>query len=106
MAWDATVIDTLAESYRARSAEAAGDAAEITAERKSIPQFNLHRPTALCPWPSKLLASSITKAWLSLITLATASHKIAGDSKEAACILLLSNSKYRTRTCCRVVQRQ
>src|SRR6218665_442615 len=34
-AWDATVIDTLAESYRARSAEAAGAAAEIAAERKS-----------------------------------------------------------------------
>src|SRR6218665_3461497 len=32
---DSTVIDTLAESYRARSAEAAGAAAEIAAERKS-----------------------------------------------------------------------
>ena len=35
LAWDATVIDTLEESYRARSAEAAGAAAEIAAERKS-----------------------------------------------------------------------
>jgi len=35
LAWDATVIDTLAESYRLRSAETAGAAAEIAAERKS-----------------------------------------------------------------------
>ena len=35
MAWDATIIDTLAESYRARSSEAASAAAEIAAERKS-----------------------------------------------------------------------
>src|SRR6218665_4047799 len=40
--------------------------------RPSTPQFYLH--TVLCPWPSKLLAPSITKAWLSLIILATASH--------------------------------
>src|SRR6218665_3846012 len=44
--------------------------------RPSIPQFYLRRPTALCPWPSKLLAPSITKAWFSLIILATASHKL------------------------------
>src|SRR6218665_1539356 len=42
--------------------------------RPSIPQFYLH--TALCPWPSQLLAPSITKARLSLIILATASHKL------------------------------
>src|SRR6218665_4173350 len=42
--------------------------------RPSTPQFHLH--TVLCPWPSKLLAQSIMKAWLSLIILATASHKL------------------------------
>src|SRR6218665_1792899 len=42
--------------------------------RPSTSQFYLH--TFLCPWPSKLLAPSITKAWLSLIILATASHKL------------------------------
>src|SRR6218665_2432230 len=42
--------------------------------RQSTPQFYLH--TVLCPWPSKLLAPSITTAWLSLIILATASHKL------------------------------
>src|SRR5688572_11580450 len=35
LAWDATVIDTLAESYRTRSAEVAGAAAEIAADRKT-----------------------------------------------------------------------
>src|SRR6218665_420485 len=47
--------------------------------RPSIPQFYLH--IALCPWPSKLLAPSITKAWLSVIILATATNywKQQGD---------------------------
>ena len=35
LAWNANVTDTLAESYRAKSAEAAGAAVEIAAERKS-----------------------------------------------------------------------
>jgi len=35
LAWTATVIDTLAESYRIRSAEDAGAAAEIAADRKT-----------------------------------------------------------------------
>src|SRR6218665_1035127 len=39
-----------------------------------IQQFYLQ--TALCPWPSKLLAPLIMKAWLSLISLATALHKL------------------------------
>src|SRR6218665_3786519 len=42
--------------------------------RPSTPQF--YMLTVLCPWPSKLLAPSITKAWLSLIIVATASHKL------------------------------
>ena len=48
--------------------------------RPSTPQFYLH--TVLCSWPSKLLAPSITKAWLSLIILATAFAQITGDSRE------------------------
>src|SRR6218665_1613982 len=47
--------------------------------RPSTPQFYLH--TGLCPWPSKLLAPSIRKAWLSLIILATASHKLLVTAK-------------------------
>jgi len=35
LAWDATVIDTMAESYRTRSAEAVGAAAEIAADRRT-----------------------------------------------------------------------
>src|SRR6218665_907291 len=35
LAWDAAVIDTLAEPYCTRSAEAAGAAAEIAADRKA-----------------------------------------------------------------------
>src|SRR6218665_3507164 len=42
--------------------------------RPSTPQFYLH--TVLCPWPLKPLAPPITKAWLSLIILATALHKL------------------------------
>src|SRR6218665_2053094 len=61
--------------------------------RQSIPQYYLH--TALCPWPSKLLATSIPKAWLSLIILATASHKLletAGRLHYSTNAYLLSSS--------------
>jgi len=35
LVWDATVLDTLAKSYRKRLTEAAGAAAKIAATRKS-----------------------------------------------------------------------
>ena len=48
-AWDATVIDTLAESYRARSAEAAGAAAEIAEERKPAKYTTIQGRLSLYP---------------------------------------------------------
>ena len=54
MAWDATVVDTLAPSYVAVSAQVTGSAAQVAAERKvskyaSLPASHLIVPIAIEP---------------------------------------------------------
>src|SRR6218665_1561746 len=77
LAWYAIVIDTLAESCRARSAEAAGAADEVAAERKSAKYTAILPSVFFVPLTFETpLDPSVTRAWFSFLTLDTASCRL------------------------------
>jgi Reverse transcriptase (RNA-dependent DNA polymerase) len=82
LAWDATVINTLAESYRSRSAEVAGAAAEIAADRKTAKYTAILPSYCFVPLAFETLGP-INQDGLALIKLL--GHRLAqitGDNRE------------------------
>lgn len=82
LAWDATVIDTLAESYRARSAEAAGAAAEIAAERKSAKYTAILPAYCFVPLAFETLGPINHEGMAFFNNLGHRLAQITGDSRE------------------------
>src|SRR6218665_385151 len=81
LAWDATVIDTLAESYRARSSEAAG-VAEIAAERKSAKYTAILSAYSFVPLAFETLGSINHEGMAFFNNLGHRLAQITGDSRE------------------------
>jgi hypothetical protein len=82
LAWDATVIDTLAESYRSRSAEVAGAAAEIAADRKTAKYTAILPSYCFVPLAFETLGP-INQDGLALIKLlGYRLAQITGDNRE------------------------
>lgn len=82
LAWDATVIDTVAESYRARSAEVAGAAAEIAADRKTSKYTAILQSYRFVPLAFETLGP-VNQDGLALINLlGYRLAQISGDNRE------------------------
>src|SRR6218665_249702 len=82
LAWDVTAIDTLAESYSARSAEAAGAAAEIAAERKSAKYTAILPALCFVPLAFETLGPINHEGMAFFNNLGHHLAQITGDSRE------------------------
>lgn len=82
LAWDVTVIDTLAESYLARAAETAGAAAEIAAERKVTKYANILPQYCFIPLAFETLGPINNEGLTFFTSLGRHLAKLSDDRRE------------------------
>jgi len=85
--WDVTVIDTVAASYVARSADNAGGAAEIAAERKRDKYAALTRTYDFCPIALETLGLINEEGLRLLSVLGRRMSVVTGDLREHSFLL-------------------
>ena len=84
LAWDVTVIDTLAESYLTTSAQVQGGAAEIAASRKVEKYQQLSQSYTFCPVAFETLGPINEAGTSFLVDLGNRIAKVTGDKRESS----------------------